>query len=107
MKAAVAGLFVLVALLVVNIVTVLLVSPNGGIVVEDVLIGVGVMAIVIGICRRASWSRYTGVAVAALFAIGAASQFRAGIPGHRRRRGRGAAAGAGGGRRPAAAAADR
>lgn len=80
-KTAVAGLFVMIALIVVNIVTVTAVAPNGGIVVEDLLIGAGFVGIVIGIARRARWARYAGVVVAALFAIGAGSQFGAGIPG--------------------------
>ncbi|MHA3703333.1 hypothetical protein ACXR2U_14230 [Jatrophihabitans sp. YIM 134969] len=80
-KAAVLGLYLMVVLLVANIVTVMAVAPSGEVLVEDLLIGVGFVAIVVGICRRALWARYAGVVVAAVFALGALSQFQGGIPG--------------------------
>lgn len=80
-KVALLGIYLMVVLLVLNIATVVAISPNGGIVGEDVLIGAGFLAIAIGIARRAAWSRYVGIGVAALFAIGALSQFQRGVPG--------------------------
>lgn len=81
MKAALAGIYAMLGLVLVNIATVQAISPNGGIVFEDVLIGLLFLGIVVGIARRAMWARIAGVAVAALFALGTFSLFQSGVPG--------------------------
>lgn len=81
MKAALVGIYVMIALVLVNVATVQAIAPNGVIVVEDVVIGLVFVAIVVGISRRAVWSRFAGIAVSALFALGSVSLFQAGVPG--------------------------